>query len=215
MFRCLLFLTACTILANSVIADSVDYGDLQGQGLLFSQITEISSSDNLPLYGAPSVAGNSLIFNNPNFSVNADANGQEFVDGRIAFSVTSTNGRLLTGITLNESGVFQLNGSNSEASINAIAFAVGGGVTYPAEFENVSQSESVSRWQNSLTIEFDQPLTSFSFDADNQLFALAGIDSSSFVDKQNISLTVSSIPEPAATTGLLFCGLLLLRRKRV
>lgn len=179
-------------------ADTIHYGNLESPGMSFQQISEISVFDELPLFNAPQVNGNTLIFANPTFVASAAAMQLDFVDGRMTFNVSSKNGVDITGIRLQETGSFFNVGTDLDSSVSAIAFAVADGKIYQSTFQQNRQNSADEKWEDELFIQFDAPVSSFSFVVDNQMFARAGLNSNSLVDKDDVRITVTTIPEPAS-----------------
>ena len=216
MFRKTILAVCCLALYTPSISsgDTIVYGDLEGPGMFFTGVTETSVFDALPLYGAPSINGNKLSFTSPTFSAIAAAGSLDFVDGRMTANVTAKGDTKLSGITLEELGFIDNSGPDMEVFVSAIAFAVADGKIYQSTFTTSSEAPLKDKWENSLSIEFDAPVSSFSFVADNQLFARAGFSSSSSINKDNIQLTVHVVPEPTAAVGIGLASLALMRRRR-
>lgn len=214
MFRHLLIPIAALILVASVNGDTIDHGDLESPVLVFSNITEVTDVGSVSLYGSPGISGNTLAFDSLAFSASALAGEQEFVDGRIIFDVSAKGNKQFTGITLSEFGQMTSQGTDVDVSVSAVVFAIAGGTIYQGQFATASQVAVDGMWQNSVDIQFAQPVSSFSLVANNQLFSRAGAGSSAFVDKQNVSLAVTAVPEPSMATILALGSMLLLRRKR-
>src|SRR5262245_6656687 len=65
LFASAFFLVAIAI-SHSAFGASINYGDFNGDNVKFLDVTE-SSDDPLPLYGAPTVSGDSLSFSPQQF----------------------------------------------------------------------------------------------------------------------------------------------------
>ncbi len=104
-------LAACGViglLASPALAD-INYGDFSGNDFDFLSVTEDSTSgDPLPLFGSPTVSGNSLDFN-PTFSANAEgAGGLDIVEGQLNFTVEAHDGASIDMLEFAEAGDYTL-----------------------------------------------------------------------------------------------------------
>ena len=199
-------------LASTSSADIITYPDIENTILTFSNITE-SSLDSLPLFGQPSLQDDSLVFDNPLFSILTSNNNLEFVDGRVTASVSSKGPQGITSFNLTETGTYEILGDGI-VSVSAIAFAVAEEEIYQGSFQFEESLAGSGTWTRSLDINFAAPVTTFSLVIDNQLFASANSDSTASIGKDNITITVNAIPEPSIAWLAMSTTLLALRRRR-
>jgi hypothetical protein len=90
-------------------AASINYGDFAGATVMYTQVTESSITDPVPLFGAPTVSGDSIDFTPVDFA----ASSQLHVP-----AVDQTDGHLVFGVM-----------ANPLATIKNINFEEGGGLT--------------------------------------------------------------------------------------
>ncbi len=78
--------------------------------LVYNEISESSGTDVIPLYGAPTVSGDTLLFNNMAFTAFADAGSTvaDFTDGQLNLTLTAKPGQAITSFTITESGDWTL-----------------------------------------------------------------------------------------------------------
>jgi hypothetical protein len=113
-------LAACiggmSLVASSASAASVSYaGPLVGNTVIYSvdathSVTESSVTDPLPLYGAPTLAGDSLDFNPIGFGSFASNGGLDITDGQLTFMVAAKPGQAINNIQFDEAGAVSLLG---------------------------------------------------------------------------------------------------------
>ena len=117
--------TALSVVAATTavpaLAGSINYGDVPALTVVYGQVTE-SSADPLPLYGAPTVSGNSLQFTPPNFEAQSQNGSVAFVDGTLNTSIVADAGQGISMINVAEAGDFSLVGTGSYATISAPVF---------------------------------------------------------------------------------------------
>ena len=194
-----LLLISCVCTLPVAKADTIKYGDLESFAMLYTNISESSLQDALPLFGTPSLNGEDLIFANPSFLTEGADDTLEFVDGRLNATVTAKYGRLISSFELSESGSFQILGSNAQVFASAIGFVIADGTLYSNTFQYSNVNEGNGNWTGSLLFEFPDPVSSFSLVVDNQLFAHAGVGAFASIEKDGIRLTTVTVPEPTAT----------------
>jgi hypothetical protein len=119
------FLFVCCIVPVTVRAGSINYGDVTAATVIYKQVTESSTNPGVPLFGAPSASGNSLVFNPPNFSASSTNGGVAFTDGTLNTLITAKAGQFITTINVNEVGDYTLAGppsTSASAQISAPIF---------------------------------------------------------------------------------------------
>ena len=88
--------TCCLGLAN-VEAAPITYGDFAGSTVMYLDVTEnTNSGDTLPLFGAPTVAGDVLDFNPSGFSASSAGGSPDITDGQLNFTMMGSAGNAIT-----------------------------------------------------------------------------------------------------------------------
>jgi hypothetical protein len=111
-------------LALSAHASIITYAPptLIGTQVTYPSVSESSNTNTLPLYGAPVVSGNNLVFSNLNFSA-VSTNGSpalDYVDGQINFTLQADQGTFLQALNLTEFGDYNI--STTPANPAAVDF---------------------------------------------------------------------------------------------
>ncbi len=115
-------LFACTATAT---AAPINYGDFTGTTVMYLDVTEDSGTDTPPLFGAPTVSGDSLDFNPVSFnSFSSGAAGTDITDGTLTLMLRSLPGNFIDTVEFDEAGDFTLTGlaGNAFASVTATFF---------------------------------------------------------------------------------------------
>jgi hypothetical protein len=90
---------------------SINYGDFVGSTVTYLNVTEASpSNDPLPLFGAPTIAGNTLDFNPVGFSASASGGSFDLTDGQLDLTIRANPGNAIPTIQFSEAGDFALGG---------------------------------------------------------------------------------------------------------
>lgn len=106
----------------ALLAGSINYGNFSGATVEYLDVTEDSNTgDALPLYGAPTVQGDSLDFNPIGFSATASGeNGVDQTDGQLFFMVEAKIGSRIDGIVIEEAGDTGLTGIGTDATATQV-----------------------------------------------------------------------------------------------
>jgi hypothetical protein len=111
--------TVCVFLfvaASDVVAAPISYGNVSGEGVVYQQVTEDSSTDpGATLYGAPTVSGDGLLFN-PTFSAVMSSPGTDQTFGSLTATVNATNGSRIELLQFQEQGDYSLVGAGTAAT---------------------------------------------------------------------------------------------------
>ena len=121
-----LFLVAA--ICQPSFSASINYGDFSGNTVEFLDVTE-SSDDPLPLYGAPTVSGDSLSFSPQQFLAKSEFGSpvNDTTDGQLTFMVQADAGQAVTNISFEEGGALSVTGLSSATNdtyvdVSAIGF---------------------------------------------------------------------------------------------
>jgi hypothetical protein len=108
-------LIACPALA-------VNYGDFTGTDVDYLQVTEVASSagDSTPLFGAPSVSGNSIDFDPVGFSASALNGTIDFTDANLKFMVVAHDFKAIKDVTFAEAGDTTLLGFGNDTTFSSV-----------------------------------------------------------------------------------------------
>lgn len=112
-------LSVCSLFAcaSAIQAAAINYGDFSGATVNFLQVTEDSGTDPTPVYGSPSVFGNSLDFNPLSFNASASGSGGvDITDGTLTLMMTSNPGHFIDCIKFDEAGDYTLAGFGTAAT---------------------------------------------------------------------------------------------------
>lgn len=207
--------------ASYVQADSINYGNFDGNTLTYIDVTE-TSMEPLPLYGQPEIFGDNLSMPGTGF-ISQSENGEiNFLDGRLSFMIEADPGTTINSVTIREFGAFFTFGEDSIASISGIAFVEtleGGLFSGTFDFINfgIDGLPQSGDWIRELTITFPET-TKITVNLDNQLFTFADTPGLAFIDKKGVDIFPGGvvIPEPtsAAILALGLMGLAIRSRRR-
>jgi len=93
-------------------AAPINYGDFNGTTVQYLQVTEDSSTDPTPLYGSPTLTGDSLSFNPTGFGAQASgAGGADITDGTLATTIMTTGTKRIHKVNFAEAGDYTFAGA--------------------------------------------------------------------------------------------------------
>ena len=128
-FRALLLLTAAGLLLASSARATVAYGDLSGSSFDFTDMSETTTSvgDAEPLWGAPSVAGNTLIFTPGAFISTAGGGAVDQTNSTFELTITSQDpdNIAIERLLVNELGDYSLTGAGTNATSASVLAGAG------------------------------------------------------------------------------------------
>lgn len=103
-------------------AAPINYGDFMGNTVTYVAVTEDSSSgDTPPLFGPPTVSGDTLDFNPVGFNaVASGAGGNDITDGNLSFYVVAKPGKAISSLNLAEAGDTSLAGFGTDATLTRV-----------------------------------------------------------------------------------------------
>jgi hypothetical protein len=126
-YRMLLVGLAGVCASSFALAAPINYGDVTGNTIIYRQVTEDSTTDPAPLYGAPGIAGDSLTFNPTSFGATSSNGGApDLTDGTLAMTIEAKPGFGVQQIMFAEAGDYTLAGTGTSltrASVSAPYFA--------------------------------------------------------------------------------------------
>jgi len=118
---------AVSMVCSAVGAAPINYGSFSGNTVDYLDVSEDANSagDVPPLFGPPSVSGDSIDFDPVGFAASASgAFGNDLTDGNLSFMVDAHTGYAINNIQLAEAGDFTLLGFGTNATFVGVT-AVG------------------------------------------------------------------------------------------
>jgi hypothetical protein len=217
----------------------INHGDFVADDVVFRGVSEDSPNDPaaLPLFGSPTVGGNSLDFNKISFGALSEAGGFDLTEGNLTMGIEALGGASIDEISLSEAGdysLFNLGGPLAIASVSAVVYLdileVDGVGIDPVKLQaklifspsggvfELSTNDWIPStiWNGELTIDVTEALqnesipgraTKVSLTLTDLLAAASGPQTASLINKSDLAIAVHVIPEPA-TLALLGAGLL-------
>ncbi len=215
--HCFALLLVPCFLVSSLHGNMVNYGNFSGNTVDFSNVMENSTSP-LPLFGAPTVMGDTLDFDVPGFTSQSTAGGVDFLTGQLSFTVTATGNNLLDSISILEFGSYFGFGDDSVSSVAGSAWVQIGNQIYNGNFAFQNDGTGSGTWSDNFVINFPDA-QQVTFYLDNSLFTLADASGAAFIDKRGVLITANTvstaIPEPTALLlGIPVLAGICLRRNR-
>jgi hypothetical protein len=100
----------------------INYGTHAGTHVRYVNVTEDSGADEpLPLFGPPTVTGNSIDFNPVGFDSTSSGVGSDQTAPNLVYMVTANLGTRIRSMTLNETGTVTLSGNVAPGSMGTAA----------------------------------------------------------------------------------------------
>jgi len=222
-------LLLAVLLPTASARASILYGDAMGATVWFRGIQESSpTGDPLPLYGAPAVNGDQLVFpTTGSFAAESLGGGApDGTDGKLNIMIEAKPGFSLSSFEIEENGLVALNAPfGGDAFAEVLSFGVvkvleiaGAPVDLPAisaflaisplggqyQLSLIGGSSFASSWAGSTNVGLPESTTKLTLALDNSLFASTlGSGTRAFLDKKLFVLDVHSVgvpvPEPAAS----------------
>lgn len=110
-------------LVSGALAAPINYGNFSGNTVDFLSVTEDTNSagDAPPLFGAPSVSGDSIDFDPVGFNASASgAAGIDVTDGNLKFTIKAKQGYAIDMLSLSEAGDTTLAGFGTDATFTSV-----------------------------------------------------------------------------------------------
>jgi hypothetical protein len=127
----IVLLTAVLVLfifGQPSLGAQINYGSHMGTHVTYANVTEDSGDDEpLPLFGAPTVTGDSIDFNPVGFDAASSDGGSDITDSNLVFMVLAKSGSKISKLTFSEAGDTTLAGNVTPGSMNTATavFATG------------------------------------------------------------------------------------------
>lgn len=205
------------VISTSVFAESIIYGDYDVTTAQFLDVAEdgiVVSGVTEPLYGSPTPAGNSLLFNPVSFGAYAAGLDSNTLDGRLEAEIEADAGYGLDGIAIIEGGDYSFIGigtSNTSVAANLSVFITilevnGQPITnplnplYTIDFTqnlfsaNLSEGILDDFWSGEVFSDFyghvgeEEAITKISVVIDNTLNATSEVETEAYIGKKQFQL---------------------------
>jgi hypothetical protein len=122
----IIFMSRAAVAVPMVCGTSLCYGDFMGDTVTYVDVKEDSNSgDTLPLFGEPSVSGDSLDFDPVGFDANASgAGGNDTTDANLRFMVMAKPLHIIKNLTMSEAGDTTLSGFGNFMTFTSVTASV-------------------------------------------------------------------------------------------
>jgi hypothetical protein len=99
-------------------AASINYGSIDGDTVMYTDVTESSVTDPVPLFGMPSVSGDSIDFTPVDFAAASQLHvpAVDQTDGHLVFGVMAHSGKTIKNINFDEGGGLTVGGFGTDAT---------------------------------------------------------------------------------------------------
>jgi len=211
--------------AGSAFSNDYTYGDYAGSNLEFLDVAEASATSVVPVFGAPTVSGDSLLFAPENAEASSSSGGTDFLDGQLTTTIRANAGYGINQLSISEAGNYSLSGAGAAATevsaglastlsileINGTALSIPIIVSQNADayFNLAASGGEDLPWSLSVLFDIDDVLadnelsgmaTLVTLTFDNTLGAVseAGSEASIAKDSVVIGVVASPVPEPSA-----------------
>jgi hypothetical protein len=227
----LLALCCVTTASTSVLAATINYGNFGPvpPGYTFTQVTESSGTDPVPLYGPPDPFAVGLDFDPVNFVSTANGGAQDVTDGQLNFGVLGSIANPINAINLFEAGDYSLAGTGTSATsafagalIRVTVTQINGVDVVPFDlapsstsvgFNLASNPGILQPWSLGTSINIagqlpqNQKATKVEVAIDNQLLTFSQAASLAFIAKKDFRIDIGNNP-PIPEPGTMMLGLL-------
>lgn len=240
---------ACLVLAISTSASalSINYGnysDIPPGTVTYSNVTESSSTDPVPLYNAPSINGDLLDFDPTSFGAStAGVAGFDITDGQLNFTVTAEQGQSIGSLIISEAGDYMFTGISPTAGtlvvaslaatvsileVDGVTLALPIDIFVPETFFNDyatvgnAPAPGLRQWSllttvdiaGALNLPYQLGATKIEVVVDNQLTASTTADNTAFIAKKDFRVNVGPVIPEPTSLALLAMGAAVLTRRR-
>lgn len=235
-------LSGATSTGNALPINYGDFGpDVPHGSTTYLDVTESSGTDPVPLFGPPTIAGDTLCFSPQGFVSFATDGQSDITDGQLNYGFTMLPGTAMSTLLVTEAGDYSLFGSGTPTTQLASALwatvrilKVDG--TPLASPVDVTMSTSTVRdlisdgpvvlapWSQDLLIDLDSVLLAndilFTLGAtqaivviDNTLLTISEDESVAYLAKKDFYIEGTKIPEPATLFLATLSGLAMIHRR--
>jgi hypothetical protein len=218
----------CTNLGFAAPINYLDKSDIPPGSVTFTQVTESSGTDPVPLYTEPTAVANNLVFTPGGFSSSSAGGGGDVTDGQLNFGLEAESGTALTNVKISEGGNYTLVGSGTDVSfvyaglfMQVTIFEVDGSLVSPIvvnvseadDFNLVDHPGASKSWNQIANIDLLQALDDANQDyslgvtkanvvLNDTLVSISEAGSVALVTKDSFVVEMTAVvPEP--TTALL------------
>lgn len=237
-------LSAVALLAvtSSALAAPINHGSFSGADVDFLAVTENSKTDPTPLFGLPTIAGNTLTFNPTSFSASTNGSGPpDLTDGLLTTLIMATGSSPILSVDLAESGHYSLGGvgvANATVSTpvfltvlqvnnaSIVPFTISGNLAFTPSggtFDLVNDPGVNVPWSGVGSFDVATAVAAHGFSGgatkvrltlNNTLVAFSQGRAGAEIEKDEVEITINT-PEPGTLVLLaLGAGLALLSRVR-
>ncbi|HEX3358192.1 MAG TPA: PEP-CTERM sorting domain-containing protein [Tepidisphaeraceae bacterium] len=118
----LLFATSQSVLAGSITYPNPANGSFAGNTVIYGPdfgpadhgVTESSITDPVPLFGSPTVTGDSISFTPTGFGTFASGGSVDVTDGQLVFKILAKPSFVINNVSFSEAGITTLFGSGTD-----------------------------------------------------------------------------------------------------
>lgn len=233
---------------SQALAAPISYGNLAGTTVTYVGISEDQTTENpllqIPLFGTPTISGNSLRFSPTSFGATSVNGAPDITDGTLGTTIVANPGNFIPAIQFNESGDYSLLGAGTSATrvrvglaffvdvleVNGVAATVptlsGTGTFNPlsGSFDLVSPGPTfLGLWNGGANINVNAHLAANGFTGqatkvrvviDNQLVAESELGTISYIKKKEIGGVAITVVPAPASLALVGLGGLIAGRRR-
>jgi len=218
--------------ASGASAAVINYGDFPGVGpgeVSFLNVTENSTTDPTPLYGAPTRVGNQLLFF-PNSFTSYSANGTaDTTSGTLQMIIQAPQGMFLQIIVINEIGDYSLLGWGTDGTSAGVSglltvtdLTPGTNGTASAMLNVLPASpytlpgDTAGEFIGSEIIDpSGKNITKVQINFNNILQTTSEFGTTAFIEKKFLGTSIEVfVPEPATLSLLALGGAILIHRRR-
>jgi hypothetical protein len=134
-------LLSLALLAPTASGAQINYGTFMGTDVSYVNITEdTGANEPLPLFGSPTVTGNSIDFNPVGFDAVSSNGGSDITNSNLVFMVTAKSNSRIQSLTLTEAGDTTLAGNVSPGSMGTSSAVFASGVVdiHEVDFQGIN-----------------------------------------------------------------------------
>lgn len=233
---------ALLAVTSTAFAAPINHGNFSGADVDFLAVTENSVTDPTPLFGAPTIIGNTLTFNPTSFSASSSNGGApDLTDGLLTTLIMATGSSPILSVDLAESGHYSVGGVGlASAAVgtpvfltvlqvnnaNIVPFTVSGNLVFSPSggtFDLINDPGVNVPWNGVGSFDVAAAVASHGFSGgatkvrlslNNTLVAFSQGRAGASIEKDEVEITVNT-PEPGTLVLLaLGAGLALLSRVR-